>query len=319
VFVIKRMNRHLPLVVLSSASFLLGVHYSDTIRENFGNGFMRKSHAESVLVPTLPREMGDINHKPLVKAEFWAQPSRASQILEYGYPGFDNLRTYSDFVVSYDRRTRNAHWVLEHLTPECLIYDREIDRSKCKFMPDDSLHEYFRTQNEDFKGTGYDRGHLAAAGNHRRSQLAMNQTFYLTNMSPQVGKGFNRDKWNDLEKHIRKTARHSVNTYVITGPLYLPKLEADGHSYVRYKVIGKHKNVAVPTHFFKVALIEREKNKFELESYVLPNAVIPDTKPITDFYIPVDAIERSAGLLFFDKFPKTNLTKINGKSRGFFS
>jgi endonuclease G len=77
---------------------------------------------------------------------------------------------------------------------------------------------------------------LAAAGNHRRSQLAMDQTFYLTNMSPQVGKGFNRDKWNDLEKHVRKTARHALNTYVITGPLYLPKLEADGNSYIKYKV-----------------------------------------------------------------------------------
>lgn len=87
-----------------------------------------------------------------------------------------------------------------------------------------------------FQGTGYDRGHLAAAGNHRRSQLAMDQTFYLTNMSPQIGRGFNRDKWNDLEKHVRRTARKSLNTYVVTGPLYLAKVEADGNSYIKYKV-----------------------------------------------------------------------------------
>lgn len=54
-----------------------------------------------------------------------------------------------------------------------------------------------------FQCSGFDRGHLAAAGNHRKSQLAVDQTFYLSNMSPQVGRGFNRDKWNDLEMHCR--------------------------------------------------------------------------------------------------------------------
>ena len=38
-------------------------------------------------------------------------PSRASQIMKFGYPGFDNLRTFEDFVLSYDRKTRTAHWV----------------------------------------------------------------------------------------------------------------------------------------------------------------------------------------------------------------
>jgi DNA/RNA endonuclease G (NUC1) len=124
------MNRNIPLIALSSASFLLGVHYSDTIRERFGNGFIRKGHAESALVQNLPQELGDINHKSLVQANSWTQLSRSSQIMEYGYPGFDNLRTYTDHVISYDRRTRNAHWVMEHLTPDCLAYDPEVNRSK---------------------------------------------------------------------------------------------------------------------------------------------------------------------------------------------
>lgn len=51
---------------------------------------------------------------------------------------------------------------------------------------------------------------------------------------------------------FRKLARKHKNLYVCTGPLYLPKLESDGALYVKYKVIGRN-NVAVPTHFFKVA------------------------------------------------------------------
>nr|AVA09693.1 putative effector protein [Heterodera avenae] len=244
----------------------------------------------------------------------WLKPSRASEIMRFGYPGFDNLRTYEDFVVSYDRRNRTAHWVMEHLSPERMAYNAEVDRSKSVFKEDETIHPYFRSKNEDYRRSGYDRGHLAAAANHRTTQLAMDQTFLLTNMSPQVGKGFNRDKWNDLERHVREVARKgSINTYVCTGPLYLPKMEADGALYIKYKVIGSSR-VAVPTHFFKAVLFERTKDNFELEVYLMPNDSIPDEKPISDFLVNLDTVEIAAGLLIFDRLSKPLLKKVNGKS-----
>ncbi|KHJ85875.1 DNA/RNA non-specific endonuclease, partial [Oesophagostomum dentatum] len=224
--------------------------------------------------------------------------------MRYGFPGFDNLRTFEDYVLSYDRKTRTAHWVCEHLTPTRLIYDKSVDRSKCEFRADPSIHKYFQSENTDYKGSGYDRGHLAAAGNHRRSQNSVDQTFLLSNMSPQVGKGFNRDKWNDLEKYARKVAKKSLNTYILTGPLYLPRKAEDGNKYV----IGAN-NVAVPTHFFKVILAETSPGNFEMECFVLPNEVIPDTAELAIFYVPLDMIERSAGFLIFDKLPKNQLKK----------
>jgi endonuclease G len=80
-----------------------------------------------------------------------------------------------------------------------------------------------RSENADYKGSGYDRGHLAAAGNHKVEQKHMEQTFFLSNMAPQVGVGFNRDSWNRLEKHVRKLTNVYKDVYVCTGPLYLPK------------------------------------------------------------------------------------------------
>lgn len=62
------------------------------------------------------------------------------------------------------------------------------------------LQPFFRADNSDYKKSGYDRGHLAAAGNHKMSQNHVQQTFYLSNISPQVGVGFNRDSWNRLER-----------------------------------------------------------------------------------------------------------------------
>ena len=73
------------------------------------------------------------------------------------------------------------------------------------------------------------------------------------------------------------------NVYVCTGPLYLPKVDpSDGKSYVRFQVIGQN-NVAVPTHFFKVIVGEKEDRDLEMESYVLPNEKIPDHVPVHTF------------------------------------
>lgn len=82
-----------------------------------------------------------------------------------------------------------------------------------------------RSENIDYKGSGYDRGHLAAAGNHKADQKHMEETFFLSNMAPQVGVGFNRDSWNKLEKYIRKLTNVYKDVYVCTGPLYLPKYD----------------------------------------------------------------------------------------------
>lgn len=153
-----------------------------------------------------------------------SKSNRVSQIMKYGFPSLDNVRSYDNYVLSYDQRNRVAHWVFEHLTPESVRKSEGVDRSKCDFMPDESIHAFFRSQNSDYKRSGFDRGHLAAAGNHQAYQKCVEQTFYLTNIAPQVGKGFNRDSWNRLEKYVRKLTKNYPNVYCCTGPLYLPRV-----------------------------------------------------------------------------------------------
>lgn len=100
-----------------------------------------------------------------------------------------------------------------------------------------------------------------------------------------VGKGFNRDSWNRLESHVRKLARKHKNVYVVTGPLYLPQSEANGKRYVKYEVIGNN-SVAVPTHFFKVIVIElATEDGFELQTYVMPNKAIDDGTSLSVFLV----------------------------------
>lgn len=260
---------------------------------------------------------------PMLPSEIKSNPgstvsttaSRVSQIMKFGFPGLDHVRSYDDFVLSYDRRNRVAHWVFEHLTKDNVKRNEAVDRSKCDFKPDESIHPYFRSDNTDYKRSGYDRGHLAAAGNHKAHQTHVEQTFYLSNIAPQVGVGFNRNAWNKLEKYVRKMTEVYKDVYVCTGPLYLPKKDADGKKYVRYEVIGTN-HVAVPTHFYKVIVGETKDSKLEMEAFVMPNAPIDDSTPLANFQVPPESVERAAGLLFFDKISRDKLAKINGKRVG---
>ncbi|XP_050523907.1 endonuclease G, mitochondrial-like [Daktulosphaira vitifoliae] len=235
---------------------------------------------------------------------------RISQIMRYGFPGMDNIRSYSNFVLSYDQRNRIPHWVLEHLTPESVKYNSNVDRSLCEFFEDTSFHPFFRATNKDYKNSGFDRGHLAAAGNHKSNQELVNQTFVLSNIAPQVGNGFNRDAWNQLEKYVRKKARYNKNVYVCSGPMFLPKKGDDGKLWVKYQVIGDN-HVAVPTHFYKIIVIEGNDSKFYLESYIMPNQVIPKNIPLKDFQMPLELIERASGLQFFKQLTLDKFAKIN--------
>jgi len=240
---------------------------------------------------------------------------RVAQIMRFGFPGLDNIRSHSDYILSYDRRNRVPHWVFEHLTRESCRKTEGVERSNCEFKPDESVHHFFRSKNEDYKYSGFDRGHMAPAGNHRKDQKMCDETFLLSNMAPQVGRGFNRDKWEHLERYVRKLTKLYRNVYVCTGPLYLPHMEEDGKMYVKYQVIGQN-NVAVPTHFFKVIVGELETKDLEMEAFVLPNQVIPDNTPLDNFRVPPDSVERAAGLLFFDRLSRDRLCRINGQKVG---
>ncbi|KAI1777604.1 hypothetical protein F4818DRAFT_407234 [Hypoxylon cercidicola] len=233
-------------------------------------------------------------------------PVDPSGLFEYGFPGpVADIATRQALISSFDRRLRNPHWVVEHITPASLAR-RAGDRKHSVFAEDEGVPDKFRAKLKDYFRSGYDRGHQVPAADARWSQAAMDETFFLTNMCPQVGEGFNRDYWAHFEDFCRGLTARYPSVRVVTGPLYLPKRDpADNKWYVRYEVIGNPPNVAVPTHFYKVIFAEDGAvgGNVALGAFVLPNAPIPNEKPITDFEVPVEAIERASGLEFASKLP----------------
>ncbi|KAH9030707.1 hypothetical protein EDB85DRAFT_1420036 [Lactarius pseudohatsudake] len=277
---------------------------------------------EAVALPGVPSSPTQVR-PPLVEVGVTGDPRIAAPattaigpVLKYGNPGpIPDQLVHQAYVAAYDRRLRHPAWTAEHLTLASLGKsplepapgDGETgDRGKSSFHEDESLPVQFRAKLQDYFRSGYDRGHMVPAADAKRSQEAMDETFLLSNIAPQVGSGFNRHYWAYLEDWCRRLTGSFSDVYVFTIPLYLPHKETDGKWRVTYEMIGNPPNVAVPTHFAKVVLASRPSSpstphvpEISTGAFVLPNAIIPDDAPLESFVTPVDAVERAAGLTLF--------------------
>ncbi|KAJ1550699.1 nuclease, partial [Nowakowskiella sp. JEL0078] len=183
------------------------------------------------------------------------------------------------------------------------------DRLKAAFREDQELPKLFRSRISDYRDSGFDRGHLAPAADVTGGQDAMNETFLLSNISPQVASGFNRGYWASLEHFVRDLTNTFDEFSVVTGPLYLPHQENDGKYYVKYQMLGNPPNTAVPTHFFK-AILGKNGDDVTLGAFILPNSPISVTIPLSEFEIALEVIERSAGVSLFSGIDRKSATSL---------
>ena len=164
----------------------------------------------------------------------------------------DHLKR-SSYSLQYNRLTRNPFWVREELQEDGKesLDHQQPSRAKSKFKEDSTIPLAFRSRLADYHGSGYDRGHLVpAADSHTQKQ--MNETFLLSNMSPQVA-SFNRGYWARLEKWVR-SIKGFDRLIVYTGPLFLPAWNGEQYR-VSYQVLGEPPNTAVPTHVRETSIL----------------------------------------------------------------
>ncbi|VDM32285.1 unnamed protein product [Hydatigera taeniaeformis] len=258
--------------------------------------------------PTLPTLLDSPDFKGPGHNTFSSQISLPVPVAQVGLPSVESVKVLPGFFCLYDRRGRIPRWTLEHLTNKNFNGDDKalVDRGGFVFVEDMGEPPEFRSTNLDYARSGFDRGHMAAAGNNKFNAESMEKTFILSNIAPQVGYGFNRGIWNDLEKKIRAMARQSANVVVVTGPLFLPSsvLSRRGNRQVIYEVIGEN-NVAVPTHFFKaVAVQSTPQGPWKTYAWVIPNQAFAEGTKVNTFSVPLKDVERAAGLIIFPNLYK---------------
>jgi endonuclease G len=174
-------------------------------------------------------------------------------------------------TLSYNPNYKQADWVFYPLGQEQLqdCYDRPSN-----FRADPELDKAQSAQLADYKGSGYDRGHLSPAGDNKWNDDAMSESFLLSNISPQPPK-FNRGLWSRLESLVRAWASKGEGLWVTTGPVLTIGLDTIGES-----------EVAVPKYFYKVlatqdglnaiALLMPSDASESLDTYAMPVSELED-------------------------------------------
>ncbi|MCK0191011.1 DNA/RNA non-specific endonuclease [Arenibacter sp. F20364] len=191
---------------------------------------------------------------------------------------------HAHFALSYNEAYEQAEWVAYVLEKSHLTKD---DRKRPLFLEDPKV----RTKSADwrnYRGSGYDRGHLCPAGDRRFSEYAYNETFYTSNIAPQ-DREFNAGIWNRLEQQVRYWAKREGPLFVVTAGVLEGGLSSIGEE-----------DVAVPKYFYKIIAQGKGEN-LKIIGFLFPNQ--EDEERLDHFVVPVDRIEKLTGIDFFSGLP----------------
>ena len=205
------------------------------------------------------------------------KPSPLSNISE-------QLIEKSSYIVSYNRDTKCPNWVAWQLM--AAHTDGELKRMN-NFHEEEDVPEP-RATPQDYRGSGWSRGHMCPAGDNKWSYKAMFDSFSLVNVCPQHSK-LNSGLWNSIEMDCRKWARKYGEVYIVCGPVWMRG---------EHETIGVNM-VAVPEAFFKVVLCLTGKPK--AFGFIVRNTEGNKKKDL--YYNSVDQVERITGIDFFPALP----------------
>ena len=190
------------------------------------------------------------------------------------------------YSLVYNEEHEQAKWVAYVLTKKEL--SGTISRED-NFREDSSVSSGSAC-NSDYLKCGYDRGHLAPAADMKWSEKAMSESFFYSNMSPQLAE-FNRGIWKKLEEKVRDWALENDSILIVTGPILTTK------NCSKKETIGKN-IVTVPEYYYK-AILDFKKDKSKSIAFILPNDV--SKLPLHNFVVSIDYLEKFSDIDFFYK------------------
>lgn len=209
--------------------------------------------------------------KDLKNYERYMPTSNCGEILHYNY-----------YSVSFCADDRISEWAIYYMTPS------RIGKSKRTndFRRDLNLKQRDASLN-DYKGSGFDRGHLVPAADMSLDEQRMSQSFFMTNITPQ-DPSFNRVLFRSLESQFRSWVYDYDTVVIITGCIDTSSIK---------QTIGDGK-VRVPELFYKVFI---DVNRKTSVAFILPNK--KSEKTLFDYVYSIDYLEELTGLDFFYKLP----------------
>ncbi|MEL6538499.1 MAG: DNA/RNA non-specific endonuclease [Bacteroidota bacterium] len=202
----------------------------------------------------------------------------------------DTLVAYEQWASGWSETHEQPYWVAYVLTAEELDIPAQ-DRTGMGFRSDRSIRTKTPSDN-DYKGSGYDRGHLSRAEYNKHSVDIYKECFMMSNISPQIGVNFNRTggDWYSLETLEKEIAYALDSLYAVSGPIFQDTL---GH-------IGKNSTITVPGYFYKAWLSPDAQHAIAI---ILRHDNVDDAS-LWDDAVTIDELEARTGFDFFPALPE---------------
>ncbi len=216
------------------------------------------------------------NHRKL------GNPCRVDIILDRG-----------GYSLGFSKKMKSALWASYIISEGSVNID--VDRGT-NFYADPDIPKQYRVDPDDYRHSGYDKGHLAPSATIDFSRQSNDETFAMTNIVPQHPH-LNRHGWRKLEDIIRDWTETKGRLAVVTGPIYSKR--------------PRRKNdVPIPKAFYKVVYA------FDYEAsigFIFPNQSVPSNR-VWEYVTTVKAVEKETGYRFFSKLGRKGSrikTKLN--------
>ncbi len=210
------------------------------------------------------------------------------------------------YSLSYNRSKATPNWVAWRLDSTWVgTAPRQDD-----YRPDPALPAgWYQVQDNDYSGSGYDRGHMCPSGDRTRSIPDNSATFLMTNFVPQLSAN-NQGPWEEFETYCRTLASQGNEIYIITGPNGNIGTIAQGR-------------VVVPQYTWKVVLVIPNGNndvaRASSKATRVFGIIVPNFPPLNinapwrDFRVTVNDVEYLTGHNFFTQIPKITQELIERK------
>lgn len=262
-----RQNNRLRFIFLAIAISLVSIfvyeHFRSPILHAANNV---KYETEEIMLPEKQETFGDLEIPE-------STTKRPEQII-----------IHAGYTVSYNPEWHIPNWVSYELTRD--ETEGKLDRSD-DFEVDPKVKGVCPS-NEDYKRSGYDRGHMAPAADMKWNSTVMKECFYYSNMCPQKH-SLNAGRWKTLEEKVRDWAQQDSAIVIVCGPIVDKG----------YNTIGNAR-VAVPQRFFKVILAPFLKKPRAI-GFIMKNE--KEELPLSSYAVSVDRVEKITGLDFFSALP----------------
>lgn len=201
--------------------------------------------------------------------------------------------TVRNYSLLYNTDLKMALWVAY---PLCNYYTRRNTDRTNRWDFDPELTQGEQADMRSGLGNGYDRGHQIPSADRLVTTGANEQTFYYTNMTPQLGSRMNQTIWSNLEAAVRGWSSNIDTLYVVTGAM--PTTADD--TTVSYTDDCAGQPVAVPKVYYKaLAYVNRRTGEARTIAFRLPHRNYNSDERFMDFAISVSELERETGFTFF--------------------